>query len=152
MTVSAEAHMRYLYTWGIFFRRDNKDQELLGKHAFLYFLCFDYIIKLCVTAPIPLPHPPPLAPLPLTPTPFFQVCMDETCFENCNWAFVLMILCLLFLENAGHCPKAAEADVIRFPSRDDKDQQLSCKFISSALGRFPFNRQNRYRQHCHCCR
>ena len=55
-------------------------------------------------------------------------------FDLCSLCTNQFCLCF-FPENAEHCPWAAsaEADVMRFPRRDDKDQQLSCKFISSVL-------------------
>ena len=58
--------------------------------------------------------PPPSTPSgPSSPHPY-------PIFSNVhgwNLSFVLMILCLPFLKNAGHCPEAAsaEADVMCFP-------------------------------------
>ena len=53
----------------------------------------------------------------------------------CDKTFTCDFFLCFFLENEEHCPRAvsAETDVMRFPRRDDKDQQLSCKFISSVL-------------------
>ena len=74
-------------------------------------------------------------PSSLHPYPLFS------CVHGWNLFYLIFSLCTydfflcFFLENEEHypCAASAEADVMRFPRRDNKDQQLSCKFISSVF-------------------